>query len=233
MGDRGEVISVELDPDRAAEVAAQATRLGLRSVTVFEGDATEAGIARGLRPDPARRALLGSRHARLPPRRPLAQVAAHDRAGGGGAGEGRSWRPRSCCGRAAPWSTRPARSPAARTRMRRRPSRPSSCVPHAITPTVSSSAARSAMMPGMSQPAKGEGIMRPAPARTAASRGCARRTSPAATAACTACTATSCARVCPNCGEHSTIAPDVIHRHDLPVRRHEAGLYGDSMLLPI
>jgi 16S rRNA (cytosine967-C5)-methyltransferase len=40
MGDRGEVISVELDPTRAGEVAAQATRLGLRSVSVIEADAT-------------------------------------------------------------------------------------------------------------------------------------------------------------------------------------------------
>jgi 16S rRNA (cytosine967-C5)-methyltransferase len=44
MGDRGEVISVELDPDRAAEVAAQATRLGLRSVTVIEADAAAGTI---------------------------------------------------------------------------------------------------------------------------------------------------------------------------------------------
>ncbi len=47
MGDRGEVISVESDPARAAEVAAQAARLGLRSVTVIEADATEAGMAPG------------------------------------------------------------------------------------------------------------------------------------------------------------------------------------------
>jgi 16S rRNA (cytosine967-C5)-methyltransferase len=47
MGDRGEVISVESDPERAAEVAAQATRLGLRSVTTIEADATQAGIAPG------------------------------------------------------------------------------------------------------------------------------------------------------------------------------------------
>jgi 16S rRNA (cytosine967-C5)-methyltransferase len=47
MGDRGEVISVESDPERAAEVAAQATRLGLRSVTVIEADATQAGMAPG------------------------------------------------------------------------------------------------------------------------------------------------------------------------------------------
>jgi 16S rRNA (cytosine967-C5)-methyltransferase len=44
MGDRGEVISVENDAERAAEVAAQATRLGLRSVTVIEADAGEAGM---------------------------------------------------------------------------------------------------------------------------------------------------------------------------------------------
>jgi len=45
MGDRGEVISVELDPARAGEVAAQATRLGLRGVSVIEADAREAGMA--------------------------------------------------------------------------------------------------------------------------------------------------------------------------------------------
>jgi len=39
MGDRGEIVSVEVDPERAAEVAAQAQRLGLRSVTVIEADA--------------------------------------------------------------------------------------------------------------------------------------------------------------------------------------------------
>jgi 16S rRNA (cytosine967-C5)-methyltransferase len=47
MGDRGEVISVELDPARAAEVAAQARRLGLRSVTVIEADATAMEMAPG------------------------------------------------------------------------------------------------------------------------------------------------------------------------------------------
>jgi 16S rRNA (cytosine967-C5)-methyltransferase len=45
--DRGEVISVELDPTRAGEVAAQARRLGLHSVTVIEADATESGMAPG------------------------------------------------------------------------------------------------------------------------------------------------------------------------------------------
>jgi 16S rRNA (cytosine967-C5)-methyltransferase len=47
MRDRGEVISVELDPARAGEVAAQARRLGLRSVSVIEADAREAGMAPG------------------------------------------------------------------------------------------------------------------------------------------------------------------------------------------
>jgi 16S rRNA (cytosine967-C5)-methyltransferase len=47
MGDRGETISVEPDPGRAAEVAEQANRLGLRSVTVVEADATEAAVAPG------------------------------------------------------------------------------------------------------------------------------------------------------------------------------------------
>ncbi len=44
MCNRGEVISVELDPSRAGEVAAQATRLGLRSVTVIEADGRETGF---------------------------------------------------------------------------------------------------------------------------------------------------------------------------------------------
>jgi 16S rRNA (cytosine967-C5)-methyltransferase len=47
IGDRGEVISVEREPGRAAEVAAQAQRLGLRSVTVVEADATAPGMAPG------------------------------------------------------------------------------------------------------------------------------------------------------------------------------------------
>jgi 16S rRNA (cytosine967-C5)-methyltransferase len=47
MGDRGEVISVELDPDRAAEVAEQSQRLGLRSVTVIEADAAAMEMAAG------------------------------------------------------------------------------------------------------------------------------------------------------------------------------------------
>ena len=39
MGDRGELISLQLDPERAAQVAAQAERLGLRSITVVEAEA--------------------------------------------------------------------------------------------------------------------------------------------------------------------------------------------------
>ena len=42
MEDRGVVISVESDSARAADVSAQAERLGLRSVTVIEADATVA-----------------------------------------------------------------------------------------------------------------------------------------------------------------------------------------------
>jgi len=47
MGDRGEVVSLERDGARAAQVAAQAVRLDLRSVTVIEADATELEIAPG------------------------------------------------------------------------------------------------------------------------------------------------------------------------------------------
>jgi 16S rRNA (cytosine967-C5)-methyltransferase len=44
MGDRGEVISIEQDSTRAAEVAEQARRLDLRSVTVIEADAEAAAM---------------------------------------------------------------------------------------------------------------------------------------------------------------------------------------------
>lgn len=47
MRDRGELISVELDPGRAAEVAAQAERLGLRGATVIEADATALELPSG------------------------------------------------------------------------------------------------------------------------------------------------------------------------------------------
>jgi len=43
--DRGETISVEVDGERAAQVAEQARRLGLRSVTVIEADASEGQVA--------------------------------------------------------------------------------------------------------------------------------------------------------------------------------------------
>jgi len=45
MRDRGDVVSVELDLERAAEVAGQARRLGLRSITVLEADATKGELA--------------------------------------------------------------------------------------------------------------------------------------------------------------------------------------------
>ena len=47
MEDRGEAVSVELDAGRAAEVADQARRLGLRGVTVIEADAAEMDLGSG------------------------------------------------------------------------------------------------------------------------------------------------------------------------------------------
>jgi 16S rRNA (cytosine967-C5)-methyltransferase len=47
MGDRGEAISFEPDAGRAGEVAAQASRLGLRCVTVVEAGATAAAMSPG------------------------------------------------------------------------------------------------------------------------------------------------------------------------------------------
>ena len=80
------------------------------------GRRDDAGAGARLRPGPARRTLLGPRRPRLPPRRALAQIAEDDRAPGRGAGRAPCSPPPGSCGRAAPWSTRPARSPAARTR---------------------------------------------------------------------------------------------------------------------
>ncbi len=47
VGRRGDVVSVELDPVRAEETAAQAERLGLRNVIVIEADATRPGLQPG------------------------------------------------------------------------------------------------------------------------------------------------------------------------------------------
>jgi 16S rRNA (cytosine967-C5)-methyltransferase len=47
MGDRGEIISVELDEARAAEIAEQARRLDLHGVSIFEGDVTELPLPEG------------------------------------------------------------------------------------------------------------------------------------------------------------------------------------------
>jgi 16S rRNA (cytosine967-C5)-methyltransferase len=47
MEDRGEVISVELDEARAAEIAAQVRRLDLHGVTVFEADVTSLPLPEG------------------------------------------------------------------------------------------------------------------------------------------------------------------------------------------
>jgi 16S rRNA (cytosine967-C5)-methyltransferase len=53
MEDRGELVAVEVDPERAAEVAAQAERLGARSVTVIEADLTgEVGVIAAGSPRP-------------------------------------------------------------------------------------------------------------------------------------------------------------------------------------
>jgi 16S rRNA (cytosine967-C5)-methyltransferase len=46
-GDRGEIISVELDEARAAEIAEQARRLDLHGVSVFEGDVTSLPLPEG------------------------------------------------------------------------------------------------------------------------------------------------------------------------------------------
>jgi 16S rRNA (cytosine967-C5)-methyltransferase len=56
MSDRGELVSVEVDPERAAEVASQAQRLGARSITVVEADLTgEVGVIAAGSPDPGGR----------------------------------------------------------------------------------------------------------------------------------------------------------------------------------
>ena len=68
MGGRGETMSVELDPARAADVAAQAGRLGLRTVTVVEADAA-AGSDRA-RASTASSSMLPARTSAPSPRGP-------------------------------------------------------------------------------------------------------------------------------------------------------------------
>lgn len=123
MGDRGEVISVELDSGRAEEVAAQARRLDLRSVTVFETDAAKMELP------PSSTGSCSTRPARTSARLPRDRT----RAGANRRGRSPAWSrsrsgrcspPPSSCAPVAPSYTPPARSPAARTRSGLRPCSP-------------------------------------------------------------------------------------------------------------
>ena len=215
-----EVIAVELDPGTgrpARETSARGS--ALRSVTVIEADATRARPGRRLRSRPRGSALLRPRHARLAPRRPLAQVAGDDRAGGRDPGGHRSAGPSVPCGPAGRSSTRPARSPGARTRTasrrarcgrggvrrRRRPRRRAlrssprrttrascSCGPTATAPTgfFIARLRRSTLSVEAARARRSSGP----PARVAASPGCGRPSFRVASAASTACAATSSSR---------------------------------------
>ena len=157
MGDRGEMISVEIDPERAAEVAAQAS-------------ASACAASPWSRPTPARRrwrrASTGS-WSTHPARTWEPWPHAPMRAGASRRGRSSGWsrcrpgcwaRPSRRCGPAASSSTRPARSPAARTRSgsrtaraaargevprwRRGPRRPRSGAGLAARPTLPAAAPR-------------------------------------------------------------------------------------------
>ena len=71
MGDRGEVISVELDPTAPPKSPPRRSRLGLRSVTVIEADATDGGDGRR-----ASTASCSTRPARTSARSPRARTPA-------------------------------------------------------------------------------------------------------------------------------------------------------------
>ena len=73
----GEVVAVELHAGRARELEENASRLHATNVRVVNADgARTAAGALGLRPRPRRRAVLGSRRPRRPPRPALARAAA-------------------------------------------------------------------------------------------------------------------------------------------------------------
>ncbi len=91
MEDTGAVVAVERHPGRAEALRRTARRMGASCVTVRTADAS-AAAGRRVRPRARRPALLGPRHARLAPRRPLAQGRRHPapaRADAGGDPRGR------------------------------------------------------------------------------------------------------------------------------------------------
>ena len=222
MGDEGELVSVELDPRRAAEVErALRARRASRSVR-GRGRRRRRGRPRvGLRSGPRGPALLRPRHARLAPRRPLAQVGRADcerlaalqrrllvraarRAAPGrharlldlhdlGARErGRS--PAALAEYAGDVERRRPRRARIRGSPRARDPRFLQLLPRARPHRPASSSPAS----GAARTADGRTSGRdPAAraARAAASRGCARPSSRAATAASTACAATSSSRL--------------------------------------
>ena len=120
MGDRGEVISVELDPGGPAEVAGAGA--AARAAQRHRDRGRRGGDGDG---EPASTASSSTRPARTSapsPRAPTPAGASRRRRSSGwpGCSGGRCAAPPGRCGRAASSSTRPARSPAARTRTRSR-----------------------------------------------------------------------------------------------------------------
>ncbi len=98
MEDTGAVVAVERHAGRAEALRRTARRMGATCVTVRTADAAEPQ-QESVRPRARRPALLGPRHARLPPRRPLAQGGGHAgparaHAGGDPRGRGRRRPPR-------------------------------------------------------------------------------------------------------------------------------------------
>ena len=80
MANRGEIVAVERHPGRADALRRTAARMGADIVDVRTGDAAEPQRD-SLRPRPGRPAVQRSRHARVAPRRALAQGRAARRAG--------------------------------------------------------------------------------------------------------------------------------------------------------
>ena len=195
-GNEGRITAVERHEGRAALGRTGAHGRHLRRGPHRRRD-DPAGDRR-LRPRPGRPAVLGPRHARRPPRRPLAQ--ARRNAGGAGGHPGADPRPPPPLSDQACSSTPPARSHPPRTSRRSPPSWNDATTSHTTgcRPTCRSGTIRScpAAADAPAPPRDGrllhrttETLMSDDPsisatsARRATSRGCGRPTCPAATAA--------------------------------------------------
>ena len=226
---RGEIVSIEVDPRRAAEIEELCARARARARARVEvADAAEADLGSGydrilLDPPCSDLGTLASR-----PDARWRKSPADPRAAGRACSAGCWSARRGRCARAARSSTRPARSRPARTRsvaggarrVRRRASRPTTSAPLIrgsprardrrflqLLPERDRTTGFFSRAFGARRAADGRRPRDQAarPARAAASRGCARRSCPGRYRCVYCLRRYELVSGCPNCGEHQTM----------------------------